>query len=282
VKTSSERFAGAVDTYCIEALMQDGRALQAGTSHFLGQNFAKAFDCRFQNRKNELEYVWATSWGVSTRLIGALVMTHSDDQGLVLPPRLAPVQVVIIPIFRNDAEKATVLESAERIKALLSDSGIRVKLDASEAQRPGWKFNEYEVRGVPVRLAIGPRDVQKESIELARRDTRSKEIVSQNGLVARVKETLDLIQDALFERALAFRESHTTRVDTYEEFKDVLDSKGGFVLAHWDGTDETEERIKNETKATIRCIPLDQEEETGIDLVTGKPSEGRVYFARAY
>ena len=282
VKTASERFAGAVETYCIEAMMQDGKALQAGTSHFLGQNFARAFNCQFQNQKNELEYVWASSWGVSTRLIGALIMTHSDDQGLVLPPRLAPTQVVIVPISKNDEEKASVLEAASRIERTLKAADLRVKLDASEAQRPGWKFNEYEVQGVPVRLAIGPRDVKSGAIELARRDTRSKESVPQEGLAARIRETLGAMQSDLFDRALAFREEHTTRADTYDEFKEILDAKGGFVLAHWDGTAESEARIKEESKATIRCIPLDQEKEDGVDLVSGKPSNGRVYFARAY
>lgn len=282
VKTASERFAGAVDTYCIEALMQDGRALQAGTSHFLGQNFAKAFDCTFQNRNNELEHVWATSWGVSTRLIGALIMTHSDDQGLVLPPRLAPTQVVIVPIFRSDDEKTSVLEAAREIRSALEDAGVRVKLDDSEAQRPGWKFNEYEVQGVPVRLAVGPRDVKNGTIEMARRDTTSKEIVDQKGLDVRVRETLEQIQQNLFDRALRFREANTTRVDAYDEFKEVLETKGGFILAPWDGTDETEQKIKDETKATIRCVPFDLEEEDGVDMVSGRPSTHRVYFARAY
>lgn len=282
VKTASERFAGAVDTYCIEALMQDGKALQAGTSHFLGQNFAKAFDCQFQNRNNELEYVWATSWGVSTRLIGALIMTHSDDQGLVLPPRLAPTQVVIVPIYRKDDEKAAVLEKAAAIKKSLTEAGISVKLDASEVQRPGWKFNEYEVQGVPVRLAIGPRDVKNDNVELARRDVQSKDVVPQAGLTERIQSTLDEIQQDLYDRALRFREEHTTTVDSYDDFKDVLEEEGGFILAHWDGTDETEARIKDETKATIRCIPLEQDEENGEDMLTGKPSKGRVVFARAY
>lgn len=282
VKTASERFAGAVETYCIEALMQDGKALQAGTSHFLGQNFAKAFDCTFQNQDNELEHVWATSWGVSTRLIGALIMTHSDDQGLVMPPRLAPTQAVIVPIYRKDDDKVKVLEAAERIERELKDAGVRVKLDASEAQRPGWKFNEYEVQGVPIRLAIGPRDVANGNIEMARRDTRDKEIVSQDGLADRVQQTLDTIQQNLFDSALAFREAHTTRVDSYDAFKTVLEEKGGFILAHWDGTDETEARIKEETKATIRLIPLHQEEEEGVDMLTGQPSKGRVVFAKAY
>ncbi len=288
IKTPSERFAGAVETYCIEALMQDGKALQAGTSHFLGQNFAKAFDCKFQNQNNELEYVWATSWGVSTRLIGALVMTHSDDQGLVLPPRLAPTQAVIIPIFRNDTEKSVVLEQAQRIERELKDTGLTVKLDARETYRPGWKFNEYEVQGVPVRLAIGPRDAENGTVELARRDTRTKETIPQAGLSTRVRETLEAIQQNLMARARAFRDEMTTRVDSYEEFKTVIEEKGGFILAHWDGTPETEARIKEETKATIRCIPLDRDaerlgtREEGRDMLTGKPSKERVIFARAY
>lgn len=282
VKTASERFAGAVDTYTIEALMQDGKALQAGTSHFLGQNFARAFNCQFQNQQNELEYVWATSWGVSTRLVGAIIMTHSDDQGLVLPPRLAPVQAVIIPIFRKDEEKTIVLEAADRIVQELRASGVSVKLDAREAYRPGWKFNEYEVQGVPIRLAIGPRDVQNETIELARRDTRTKEVVPIAGLGARVHETLEAIQKNLFDRAAKYREEQTTVVDSYDEFKEVLDGKGGFIYAHWDGTEETEARIKDETKATIRCIPFKRDEDKGSDMLTGKPSDGRVLFARAY
>lgn len=282
VKTASERFAGAVDTYCIEALMQDGRALQAGTSHFLGQNFARAFDCTFQNRKNELEYVWATSWGVSTRLIGALIMTHSDDRGLVLPPRLAPTQVVIVPIFRNEDEKEMVLQAARTIRASLDEAGARVKLDDNEAQRPGWKFNEYEVQGVPIRLAIGPRDVKNETVEIARRDENSKEIVNRHGLDGRVIALLEDIQQNLYDRALRLRDDHTTPVDSYDEFKEVLETKGGFILAHWDGTDETEARIKDETRATIRCIPFHGLEEDGVDLVSGRPSARRVYFARSY
>ena len=281
VKTASERFAGAVDTLCIEALMQDGKALQAGTSHFLGQNFAKAFDCTFQNKENKLEHVWATSWGVSTRLIGGLVMTHSDDQGLVLPPRVAPTQVVIVPIMRKKGSEP-VLEAVERIERMLKDAGIRVKVDAREGYRPGWKFSEYEVQGVPIRLALGARDVEHGVIEMARRDTFDKETVPQEGLADLIKDTLETIQQNLFDKALAFREEHTTKVDSYDEFKEVLEQKGGFILAHWDGTDETEARIKEETKATIRCIALDQEKEDGADMVTGKPSTGRVYFARAY
>ena len=282
LKTASERFAGAVETYCVEAMMQDGKALQAGTSHFLGQNFAKAFNCQFQNQNNELEYVWATSWGVSTRLIGALVMTHSDDQGLVLPPRLAPVQVVIIPIYRKDDERTSVLDACGRIHEQLKSAGVRVKIDARESQRPGWKFNEYEVQGVPLRIAVGPRDVQNDACEVARRDTREKAVRPQAGLETQIPELLNEIQDVLFRRALDLRSRLTTRVDSYEAFQEVLEEKGGFVEAHWDGTAETEARIKEETRATIRCIPLDQKSEPGADLVTGKASRGRVIFARAY
>lgn len=280
-KSASERFAGAVDTLCIEALMQDGKALQAGTSHFLGQNFAKAFGCQFQNKDNELEYVWASSWGVSTRLIGGLIMTHSDDQGMVMPPRLAPTQVVLVPILRKDGS-AEVLEAGNRIIDELKAAGISVKFDTREGYRPGWKFAEYEVQGVPIRLALGPRDVQNGMIELARRDTFEKETVPQEGLAKRIKDTLDAIQQNLFNRALKFREDNTTSVDSYDAFKEVINDKGGFVLAHWDGSEETEARIKNDTKATIRCIPFAQTAEAGVDMVSGKPSQGRVYFARAY
>lgn len=280
VKTESEKFAGAVRTYCIEALMQDGKALQAGTSHFLGQNFAKAFDVQFQSQNNTLEYVWATSWGVSTRLIGGLIMTHSDDQGLVIPPKLAPIQVALIPIPGKDQAEA-VLNRAQEIAAALKSAGISVKLDATE-QRPGWKFNEYEVQGVPIRLALGGRDLQNGTIELARRDIRTKETVHQDGLVETVKATLDAIQQNLFDRAAAYRDALITSVDTWTEFVDVLNTQGGFILAHWDGTAETEARIKEETKATIRCIPLDQKPEDGVDMLTGKPSAGRVLFARSY
>jgi len=281
-KTESERFPGAVDTYCIEAMMQDGKALQAGTSHFLGQNFAKAFDCTFTNEDNEVEHVWATSWGVSTRLVGGLVMTHSDDQGLVLPPKLARDQAVIVPIYFNDDQRATVLKEAERIKKELADAGVRVKLDADDNQKPGWKFAEYELQGIPVRLAIGPRDVKNENIEVARRDTKDKNIVPQEGIAERVKTMLGDIQTSLYDRAMARQEEMTTTVDDYDTFKEVLEEKGGFVRAHWDGTAETEQRIQDETKATIRCIPLDQEEEEGEDMITGKPSKGRVLFAKAY
>jgi len=282
VKTVSERFAGAVDTYCIEALMQDGKALQAGTSHFLGQNFARAFNCQFQNKENELEYVWSTSWGVSTRLIGALIMTHSDDQGLVLPPRLASLQVVIIPIYRKDADRVAVLDTAGRISSSLKDAGVSARVDTREGFRPGWKFNEYEVQGIPIRLAVGPRDVQNGTVEMARRDTGEKTIVPQDGLAVAISDTLEAIQQNLFDRACRHRETHSTHVDTYEEFKAVLDEKGGFVYAHWDGSAESEARIKEESKATIRCIPLNQEAEDGMDMITGRASKGRVVFARAY
>jgi len=281
VKSASERFAGAVDTYAIEALMQDGKALQAGTSHFLGQNFAKAFNCTFTNKNNEQEHVWATSWGVSTRLVGGLVMTHSDDQGLVLPPRLAPIQCVIVPIYRKDAEKERVLETVERLRIELEVAGVRVKVDAREEYRPGWKFNEYELKGVPVRLALGPRDVENNTVEVARRDQGGKDSASLDGIADTVRSLLDQIQRGLFNKAMSHRDANTHRVDSYDAFQEALES-GGFVLAHWDGTPETEARIKEETKATIRVIPFDREEERGKDLLTGEPSEGRVLFARAY
>jgi len=282
VKTASERFAGAVDTLCIEALMPDGKALQAGTSHFLGQNFAKAFNCQFQNRDNELEYAWATSWGVSTRLVGALVMAHSDDRGLVLPPVLAPTQVVIVPIYRNDDERVTVLESADAIRADLADADVRVKLDDRDGYRPGWKFTEHEVQGVPLRLAVGPRDVQNGTVELVRRDTSSKQTVVRNGLRDGVPQLLDEIQRALFERARVFREENTMAVDDYAAFREVIEGRGGFVYAHWDGSAETEAKIKEDTKATIRCIPMDDDNVPGVDMITGEPSSRRVLFARAY
>jgi prolyl-tRNA synthetase len=281
-KTASERFAGAVETYTIEALMQDRKALQAGTSHFLGQNFARAFDVQFQNEDNEQEYVWATSWGVSTRLVGALIMTHSDDQGLVLPPRLAPTQVVIIPIYRGDDQKTAVMEETDRIERELIEQNVRVKVDTDENQSPGWKFAEYEVQGIPVRLAIGPRDLENDTVELARRDTLSKESVARNTVVARVEETLEDIQQNLYSRAVERRDAHTTSVDSYDAFKEAIEEKGGFLLAHWDGTNETEARIKDETKATIRCIPEDLGQEEGEDMITGKPSNQRVLFAQAY
>ncbi|MEY4885994.1 MAG: hypothetical protein RL151_1303 [Bacteroidota bacterium] len=282
VKTPNERFAGAVDTYCIEALMQDGKALQAGTSHFLGQNFSKAFDVKFLSRENKLEHVWATSWGVSTRLIGALVMAHSDDQGLVLPPRIAPLQVVIVPIYKGDEQKALIDAKVSEIMKELKALGISVKYDDADNSRPGWKFAEYELKGVPVRMAIGARDLQNNVVEVARRDTKEKSSVSIDGIANHIKHLLDDIQAGLLERARAFREAHITRVDTWEEFKQVLETKTGFVSAHWDGTGETEEKIKDETKATIRCIPLDNPQEEGTCIYSGKPSKERVLFAIAY
>ncbi|AFL80082.1 prolyl-tRNA synthetase [Aequorivita sublithincola DSM 14238] len=281
-KTESERFAGALETYCIEALMQDGKALQAGTSHFLGQNFAKAFDVKFTSKEGVLDYVWATSWGVSTRLMGALVMTHSDDNGLVLPPNLAPDQVVIVPIYRKDEEFEAVDKVAKDLMTNLRSKGIRVKYDNRDTQKPGWKFNEYELKGVPVRIAIGPKDVEKGTVELARRDTLQKEFVSNENVVEKVVSLMNEIQANLYKKAVSHRAENTTEVATYEEFKNVLDSKGGFILAHWDGTSETEEKIKNETKATIRCIPLDGEIVRGECMVTGNPSSRKVLFARAY
>ncbi|MAB38251.1 MAG: proline--tRNA ligase [Aequorivita sp.] len=281
-KTESERFAGALETYCIEALMQDGKALQAGTSHFLGQNFAKAFDVKFAAKDGALDYVWATSWGVSTRLMGALVMTHSDDNGLVLPPNLAPDQVVIVPIYRKDEEFDAVNEVALDLMKKLRSKGIRVKYDNRDTHKPGWKFNEYELKGVPVRIAIGPKDVEKGTVELARRDTLQKEFIDNEKVVDRVTSLMEEIQETLFQKAVSYRAEHTTEVASYEEFKSVLNGKGGFVLAHWDGTPETEERIKNETKATIRCIPLDGDNASGTCIFTGKPSERKVLFAKAY
>ncbi|MBC7571061.1 MAG: proline--tRNA ligase [Spirosoma sp.] len=280
-KTANERFAGAVDTQCIEALMQDGKALQAGTSHFLGQNFAKAFDVQFLSKENKLDYVWGTSWGVSTRLMGALIMAHSDDAGLVLPPKLAPIQVVIVPIYRNDEQLDALSEKLKPLVAELRKAGISVKYDDSDANKPGWKFAEYELRGVPVRLAMGGRDLENGTVELARRDLKTKETVPFDGLTERIKTLLDDIQQTIYERAKAFRADNTFRVDTKEEFEEQIE-KGGFLLAHWDGTSETEEAIKEATKATIRCIPFDQEPEAGTDPFSGKPSQGRVVFARAY
>ncbi|MCF6308303.1 MAG: proline--tRNA ligase [Flavobacteriaceae bacterium] len=282
LKTESERFAGALETYCIEALMQDGKALQAGTSHFLGQNFAKAFDVKFTAKDGKQDYVWATSWGVSTRLMGALIMTHSDDKGLVLPPNLAPDQVVIVPIYRNDEQFEAVSEVAKEVMAELRAEGIRVKFDDRDTYKPGWKFNEYELKGVPVRLAIGPRDVENGTLELARRDTLTKDSVSREEVVSVVVDLMSEIQKNLYVKAAGFREENTTEVNTYQEFKEVLETKGGFILAHWDGTVETEEQIKKETKATIRCIPLDAKEEEGSCVVTGKPSNKKVLFAKAY
>lgn len=281
-KTENERFAGALDTYCIEALMQDGKALQAGTSHFLGQNFAKAFDVKFTSKEGKQEYVWATSWGVSTRLMGALIMAHSDDQGLVLPPKLAPIQVVIVPIYRGDEEKAKVDAYVNALTAELRAKDISVKYDDRDTQRPGFKFAEWELKGVPLRIAVGARDMQNGTVELARRDTQTKETVSQEGLANHIVELLDVIQDNIFQKAFDFRAKHTTEVNSYEEFKEVLENKGGFVSCHWDGTVETEKRVKEETKATIRCIPLDAVQEEGVCIFTGKPSTQRVLFAKAY
>ncbi|WP_019990400.1 proline--tRNA ligase [Rudanella lutea] len=280
-KTPNERFAGADDTLCIEAMMQDGKALQAGTSHFLGQNFAKAFDVQFLNKQNQLEYVWGTSWGVSTRLMGALIMAHSDDSGLVLPPKLAPIQVVIVPIYRSDEQLEQLSEKLKPLVQQLRKAGISVKYDDSDANKPGWKFAEYELRGVPVRLAMGGRDLENNTIELARRDTKTKETVPFDGLVERIQALLDDIQQNIYQKALQFRQENTFRVDTFEQFQEQIE-KGGFLLAHWDGTSETEEAIKEATKATIRCIPFDQEPEEGICVFSGKPSKGRVVFARAY
>jgi prolyl-tRNA synthetase len=281
VKSPNERFAGALETYCIEAMMQDGKALQAGTSHFLGQNFAKAFDVKFQNKEGKVEHVWATSWGVSTRLMGALIMTHSDDNGLVLPPKLAPDQVVIVPIYRGEEELAHVEAVAKALQTRLRSLGIRVKYDGRDTHKPGWKFNEYELKGVPVRIAIGPRDVEAGVVELARRDTLTKSSVPMEGLESYVQGLLDEIQANLFAKAKSFRDAGTQSVDTWEDFEAALD-RGGFVMAHWDGTPETEEAIKDRTKATIRCIPIDAPEETGNCILTGKPSNRRVAFARAY
>ena len=281
VKTINERFAGAVDTYCIEALMQDGKALQAGTSHFLGQNFAKAFDVQFLDKDGKREFVWSTSWGVSTRLMGALIMAHSDDNGLVLPPKLAPYQVVIVPIYKTDEQLAQIDAKVAAIAEDLKALGISVKYDNSQNKKPGWKFAEYELKGVPVRLAIGARDLENNTIEVARRDTLTKETVSLNNITSFVKNLLDDIQKNIYQKAFDFRASQTFTADTYEEFKEKIEG-GGFIMAHWDGTPETEELIKEETKATIRCIPLDGDKTPGKCMVTGKPSAQRVAFARAY
>ena len=280
-KTASERFAGADDTLCIESMMQDGKALQAGTSHFLGQNFAKAFDVKFADKSGKLDYVWATSWGVSTRLMGALVMTHSDDEGLVLPPKLAPIQVVAIPIYKTEEELHLIEENFKSIGNALKSLGIRFKFDGDDNKRPGWKFNEYEVKGVPIRLAMGPRDLENGQVEIARRDTKEKSSVALEGVVEHIAALLDEIQANLLARSKKHREANTFSVDTYEEFKQRIDD-GGFFLAHWDGTAETEELIKNETKATIRCIPFDGPSDAGTCMVTGKPSAQRVIFAKAY
>ena len=282
LKTESERFAGAEDTYCIEALMQDGKALQAGTSHFLGQNFAKAFDVKFANNEGKQDYVWATSWGVSTRLMGALIMTHSDDKGLVLPPNLAPYQVVIVPIYKNDEQFAEVSEQAEIIMKSLRAQNITVKFDNRTTQRPGHKFAQHELQGVPLRVAIGPKDLESGTVELARRDTLTKEVVTLDSLSATIKGLLEEIQRSLFQNAFNFRADHITKVETFEEFKTVLEEKAGFISAHWDGSAETEDKIKEITKATIRCIPIDSELENGVCVFSGKPSKQRVLFAKAY
>ena len=281
-KTASERFAGAEETYCIEALMQDGKALQAGTSHFLGQNFAKAFDVKFASDTGELEYVWATSWGVSTRLIGALIMTHSDDHGLVLPPNLAPFQVVIVPIYKGEEQQNEIAAVAEEIKASLEDKNISVKFDNRDKFKPGYKFNEYELKGVPLRIAIGPKDLEKSSVEIARRDTFTKTVVAKADVVEHIEHALKDIQQNLFDKAKAFREKRITIVNDFESFQKVLAEKGGFISAHWDGTEVTEEAIKKQTKATIRCIPLDTKSEQGTCVYSGKPSSRRVLFAKAY
>jgi len=282
MKSPNERFAGAIDTYCIEALMQDGKALQAGTSHFLGQNFAKAFDVKFTTKEGKREYVWATSWGVSTRLMGALVMAHSDDQGLVLPPRLAPIQVVIILIFKGENQLYAINEKVAELKKALEKKGISVKYDNRDTHKPGWKFAEYELKGVPVRIAIGPRDLENGTVEVARRDTKEKAVYQMTDLHIKIEHLLEQIQDNIYRKALDFREEKTYRADTWDEFMDILDNKGGFVYAHWDGTTETEVKIKELSKATIRCIPLDNQPEDGKCILTGNPSGQRVLFARAY
>lgn len=282
IKSENERFAGADETYCIEALMQDGKALQAGTSHFLGQNFAKAFDVKFADKEGKQEYVWATSWGVSTRLMGALIMTHSDDAGLVLPPKLAPIHVAVVPIFNGIEQLSEIKEKINPMLVALRAKGLTVKFDDDDQKRPGWKFAEYEAKGVPIRIAVGLRDLAKNEIEIARRDTQEKKNISVDGIENYVVQLLDDIQQNLFNRALKFRNESIHEVDSYEEFKKQLELKGGFFSVHWDGTKETEEKIKTDTKATIRCIPLDRKKESGKCMVTGKPSEGRVLIAKAY
>jgi prolyl-tRNA synthetase len=282
LKTETERFAGAEETYCIEALMQDGKALQAGTSHFLGQNFAKAFDVKFANAEGKQEHVWGTSWGVSTRLMGALVMTHSDDQGLVLPPSLAPIQVVIVPIYKTDEQLDEISDVVNGLISEFKKHNISVKFDNRTTQKPGFKFAEWELKGVPVRIAVGPKDLENGTFEVARRDILTKEVVSKDGIVTYISDLLGQIQKDLFKKALDYRNFHITEVNSFEEFKTVLNGEGGFVSAHWDGTAETEEKIKEMTKATIRCIPLDRVEEVGSCVFTGNPSVGRVLFAKAY
>ncbi len=281
-KSESEKFAGAIETLCIEALMQDGKALQAGTSHFLGQNFAKAFDVKFTSKEGKLEHVWATSWGVSTRLMGALVMAHSDNNGLVLPPNLAPIQVAIVPIYKGNDELSRIDNAAFRIKAELEAKGISVKYDNRDTQKPGWKFAEYELKGVPVRIAIGPRDIENNSVEIARRDTLSKSVMKQEGIADYIDDLLKEIQENIFNKALEFRKQNSHKVDTWDEFKDIIDNKGGFIWAHWDGTAETEQKIKELTKATVRLIPLNNEKEEGKCILTGNKSEQRVLFAKSY
>ncbi|MDN3585426.1 proline--tRNA ligase [Pedobacter aquatilis] len=281
-KSPNERFAGALDTYCIEALMQDGKALQAGTSHFLGQNFAKAFDVKFTGKDGKLDYVWASSWGVSTRLMGALIMAHSDDSGLVIPPKLAPIQVVIVPIYKGDEDLAKITAYVNELSMRLKGFGISVKYDDRDTQRPGFKFADYEMKGVPVRVAVGGRDLENKTVEIARRDTKTKQTVPQEGLDIYIAKLLEEIQQAMFDKALAYRDEHITEANSYDEFKTLLDGKAGFISAHWDGTPETEQKIKEETKATIRCIPLDNKLEDGICIYSGKPSTQRVLFARAY
>jgi prolyl-tRNA synthetase len=282
VKTPNERFAGALDTYCIEALMQDGKALQAGTSHFLGQNFAKAFDVKFTGRDGKIDHVWATSWGVSTRLMGALIMAHSDDDGLVLPPKLAPIQVVIIPVYKNDEQLNAITEAVNKIIVDLKEKNISVKYDNRDTQRPGWKFAEYELKGVPVRLAIGPRDLEQGVAEVARRDTKDKTAVPLQGIATYIENLLTQIQENIYTKALNYKNSHTVEANSMEEFEKLLDTEGGFIAAHWDGTPETEQAIKDKTKATIRCIPLDNNQESGKCIYSGAPSKERVIFARAY
>jgi prolyl-tRNA synthetase len=282
VKTANERFAGAEETYCIEALMQDGKALQAGTSHFLGQNFAKAFDVKFTSREGKQEHVWATSWGVTTRLIGALVMAHSDDDGLVLPPKLAPIQVVIVPIYKNDEQRSAISDFVSGIKTQLQAKNITVKYDDRDTHKPGFKFAEWELKGVPVRIAVGPRDLENGTVEVARRDTKEKTVMQIADLALKVEHLLDQVQQNIFNKAVLYRTTHTAKADSYEEFKKLLDGEGGFIYAHWDGTTETELKIKEETKATIRCIPLDNKPEAGKCIYSGKPSTQRVVFARAY
>ncbi len=282
IKTESERFAGAVDTYCIETLMQDGRALQAGTSHFLGQNFAKAFEVKFATREGALEYVWGTSWGVSTRLMGALIMAHSDDKGLILPPRLAPIQVVIVPIFKNEEQLEAISAAVQGIVHQLKERNISVKYDDRDTHKPGWKFAEYELKGVPVRIAMGPRDLENSTAEIARRDSSEKQTCNQQDIGSTVQHMLSGMHNSIYQKALKFRDQNITTVDSYENFKEVLDTRGGFVRAHWDGTIETEQRIKDETKATIRCIPINEEAKAGICIYSGKSSSQQVIFAKAY